>query len=150
MLHVIVGSDDEYIYVGVVTLFCFTITYMPTPLPYPLLLYRRKHSNALLKYFPVLPYFSSAEDLRRARVDHALACFVLSDRLARDTTEQDKAALVRALCVHQVSPPGSPVLCLVTHRESKLQLVRLGLPASGVVCYDDVMEILVASACLVS
>lgn len=132
--------------------FCGAVTFKFTPTPLRtspcLFLYRR----TVLQYFNVflVARISSAEDLRRARVGHALACFVLSDRLARDTTEQDKAALVRALCVHQVSPPGSPVLCLVTHRESKRQLVRLGLPASGVVCYDEVMEVLVASACLVS
>ncbi|CAN0056547.1 unnamed protein product [Ascophyllum nodosum] len=87
-------------------------------------------------------------DLRRARVEHARACFVLSDRLAADTEAQDKTALVRALCAHQASPPEASVLCMVTHAKSKGRLVRLGVPEESVVCYDDVMEALVAHACL--
>lgn len=75
---------------------------------------------------------------------------MLSDRLAADTEAQDKTALVRGLCAHQASPPGASVLCLVTHSKSKRRLVRLGVPEAGVVCYDDVMEALVAHACLVS
>lgn len=97
---------------------------------------------------------SSAEDLRRARVQDARACFVLSDRLAGDTEAQDKKALVRALCANQASPPGpggtSSVLCLVTHTKSKVRLVRLGMPPGSVVCYDEVMEGLVTNASLVS
>ena len=88
--------------------------------------------------------------MRRARVGGARACFVLSDRLAADTEAQDKTSLIRALCAHQASPPGAPVLCLMTHSKSKRRLVRLGLPEEGVVCYDDVMEALVAHACMVS
>lgn len=97
---------------------------------------------------------SSAQDLRRARIQDARACFVLSDRLAGDTEAQDKKALVRALCANQASPPGpdgaSSVLCLVTHSRSKVRLVRLGMPPSSVVCYDEVMEVLVTKASLVS
>lgn len=74
---------------------------------------------------------------------------MLADRLAADSGAQDKTALVRALCVHQASPPGASVLCLVTHGESKRRLVRLGVPVTSVVCYHDVMEGLVAHACLV-
>ena len=92
----------------------------------------------------------SSEDLRRARVEHARACFVLSDRLAADTEAQDKTALVRALCAHEASPPEASVLCMVTHAKSKGRLVRLGVPGESVVCYDEVMEALVAHACLVS
>eukprot|EP00903_Cladosiphon_okamuranus_P015886 g14672.t1 len=95
---------------------------------------------------------SSAEDLRRARVQDARACFVLSDRLAGDTEAQDKTALVRALCANQASRPGpdgtSSVLCLVTHTKSKVRLVRLGMPSASVVCYDEVMEGLVTNASL--
>lgn len=74
---------------------------------------------------------------------------MLSDRMAANSEAQDRTALVRALSVHQASPPGAYVLCLVTHSESKRRLVRLGVPAASVVCYDDVMEGLVAHACLV-
>ncbi|CAM9278886.1 unnamed protein product [Ectocarpus fasciculatus] len=91
---------------------------------------------------------SSAKDLRRARVADARACIVLSDRLANDTEAQDKTALVRALSANQASPPGSSVLCLVTHGRSKSRLVRLGMPVASVVCYDEVMEGLVTQACL--
>ncbi|CAM9881836.1 unnamed protein product, partial [Hapterophycus canaliculatus] len=91
----------------------------------------------------------SAEDLRRARVGDARACLVLSDRLAPDPEAQDKAALIRALCANQASPPGASVLCLVTHARSKRRLVMLGMPAASVVCYDEVMEGLVTNACLV-
>ncbi|CAM9399544.1 unnamed protein product [Ectocarpus sp. 6 AP-2014] len=91
---------------------------------------------------------SSAKDLRRARVANARACFVLSDRLANDTEAQDKTALLRALSTNQASPPGSSVLCLVTHSRSKGRLVRLGMPEASVVCYDEVMEGLVTQACL--
>lgn len=97
---------------------------------------------------------SSAEDLRRARVQDARACFVISDRLAPDTETQDMKAIVRALCANQSSPPGpggtSSVLCLVTHIRSKVRLVRLGMPSASVVCYDEVMETLLTSASLVS
>lgn len=80
---------------------------------------------------------------------------MLSDRLAADTEAQDKKALVRALCANQASPPGelggtSSVLCLVTHSKSKVRLVRLGMPPSSVVCYDEVMEGLFTNASLVS
>ncbi|CAN0409722.1 unnamed protein product, partial [Ectocarpus sp. 13 AM-2016] len=91
---------------------------------------------------------SSAKDLRRARVADARACFVLSDRLANDMEAQDKTALLRTLSANQASPPGSSVLCLVTHSRSKGRLVRLGMPEASVVCYDEVMEGLVTQACL--
>lgn len=99
---------------------------------------------------PIDHPFSSAKDLRRARVADARACFILSDRLANDTEAQDKTALVRALSANQASPPGASVLCLVTHSRSKGRLVRLGMPVASVVSYDEVMEGLVTQACLVS
>lgn len=78
---------------------------------------------------------------------------MLSDRLAGDTEAQDKKALMRALCANQSCPPGadgtSLVLCLVTHARSKVRLVRLGMPSSAVVCYDEVMEGLVTNTSLV-
>ncbi|CAN0357111.1 unnamed protein product, partial [Discosporangium mesarthrocarpum] len=104
---------------------------------------------------------SSPQGIQRARVCHAHACFVVSDRSSASTRAQDRATLLRALSIHHaLSLPQPPcrarhrclqpprLLCMLVHVESRESLISLGLEPTSILCYEDIMERLLENACL--
>jgi len=85
------------------------------------------------------------ETLERTAHKNARAVFIFSHRNAKSSKKEDTVAMLRSLSCHQHAP-SVPIYVQLIRQDSKLNLMRFGIPSYNLVCAEEVKNQLLSSA----
>jgi hypothetical protein len=107
--------------------------------------------SMLLKYKKRITYlkgdFIKHNDLVRAQVEGAVGCFIMADRFCTDTNAQDAKNILRGLTLWSYNRKINCFIQLI-EPENRKHLLQVGIPASRVICHNEIKMGLMAQGCL--
>jgi hypothetical protein len=86
------------------------------------------------------------DDLSKAKVDTATACFILSDREAVDSNQEDATSVLRAMSIRAFDMNTTLYVQLI-EPENKRYLVQAGIVKTHIVCINELEMKLTAQTC---
>jgi hypothetical protein len=86
------------------------------------------------------------DDLRKAKVHSAGACFILSDREAEDSNHEDAISVLRAMSM-KTFDMNTTLYVQVIEPENKRYLVQAGIERTNIVCINELEMKLTAQTC---
>jgi hypothetical protein len=87
------------------------------------------------------------DDLRKAKVGAAAACFILSDREAEDSNQEDAVSVLRAMSM-KTFDMNTTLYVQIIEPENKRYLVQAGIDRNHIVCINELEMKLTAQTCL--
>jgi hypothetical protein len=87
------------------------------------------------------------DDLRKAKVSAAAACFILSDREAEDSNQEDAISVLRAMSI-KTFDMNTTLYVQIIEPENKRYLVQAGIDRNQIVCINELEMKLTAQTCL--